>query len=67
MFPLDEPTQKQLAQLRHAQKVAGAVLSQEVPDDDHFQRRKSVVEMGKADKRAEKLRKKLERRARKAA
>lgn len=57
-----ERTAKELAQLRHAQKVMGAILANEVNDDSHFERRKNIVEMGKADKRAAKMAKKLARR-----
>jgi hypothetical protein len=64
VFPaVTEATHKELAQLRYAQKVAGAWLANEVADTDHYGRRKSVVEMSKADKRAKKLQKKLARRA----
>lgn len=63
MFAEVETTAKELAQLRHAQKVAGAILAQEIADNSHFERRKTVVEMGKKDKRATKLAKKMARRA----
>jgi hypothetical protein len=58
-----EPTVKELAQLRHAQKQMGALLANVIPDDDQYERRKSVVQLGKDEKRAKKLAKKLARRA----
>lgn len=58
-----EKTAKELAQLRHAQKVAGALMAQGFNDTAVYEYRKSAVESGKKDKRAAKLAKKLARRA----
>jgi hypothetical protein len=64
LFPtVVESTQKDCAKLRYAQKVAGARLDHEVADANYYCWRKSVVEMGKADKRAKKLQKKIARKA----
>jgi hypothetical protein len=64
LFPtIAESTQKDFAKLRYAQKVAGARLDHEVTDTNYYWWRKSVVDIGKADKRAKKLQKKIARRA----
>lgn len=63
MFPADEPTAKELAQLRHAQKIAAQAAAQMGPMVDEYESNKDAVENRKAAKRAAKLARKQARRA----